>query len=150
MSQSFTLGMKIFEIVTIEFRKTHLMRDKPIQIGPAVLDLSKMLMLHASLRFHQTTIRRQIHNAHVHHRFVTLILIMFTQISINITISLILAIIEKHVYCKDNKMKHGKFKDETYGIPITELIERRSKVFCVTLETYTIKKRAKGARKPGI
>jgi len=139
----------------VSMAKTNIVLDKPIYVGMSILDLSKTLMYD----FHYNTIMKTYSNDKVK--------LLFTD-----TDSLCY-----HIECEDiykdiesNKDKYdlggyskdhflydttndkviGKFKDETNGLPITEFVGLRSKMYAFKYEVnekMKEKKTAKGIKK---
>ncbi len=122
------------ELCGVSMAKTNIVLDKPIYVGMSILDLSKTLMYD----FHYNTIMKTYSNDKVK--------LLFTD-----TDSLCY-----HIECEDfykdiesnknhydlsdypkshflyddtNKKVIGKFKDETNGIPISEFVGLRSKMY---------------------
>ena len=137
-------------IIGVEMNKTTVTLDKPIAIGFSILDLSKTLMYD----FHYNTIKK---------KYGSKATLLFTD-----TDSLTYHIQTKDVYKDMEKMKEqfdfsdypkdhflyddtnkkviGKFKCETSGVPITEFVGLKSKLYSFTTEKGESKK-AKGVSK---
>ena len=147
------VSCKIFNknLVAVHKIKETLTLNKPSYIGMCILDLSKTLMYD----FHYNYIKNKYGNKSK---------LLFTD-----TDSLCYEIEANDVY-KDffndrdkfdfseydknskyfddfNKKVIGKFKDETHGIPITELIGLRSKMYSYIKDNYQEHKTAKGIKK---
>jgi hypothetical protein len=145
--------MKIIDenLVVIKNKRTKLRLDKPIYCGFAILDLSKLLMYD----FHYNTIKS---------KYGSKAKLLYTD-----TDSLIYEIETEDVYQDmfddkqvydfsdypedskfydvTNKKVVGKFKDETAGVPITEFVGLRSKMYSMKLADDKEKKTAKGIKK---
>ena len=137
-------------LIACHMKRVRLKFDKPIYIGMAVLDISKTLMYD----FHYNTIK---------HKYQDKAQLLFTD-----TDSLCYHIntddlnsdrredLEKYdtsnypkdhsLYSSKFKKEIGKFKDETGGIPITEFVGLRAKLYCYKTTLDEIKK-AKGVSK---
>ena len=133
--------------------KTQIMLDKPIYVGFSILDLSKSLMY----EFHYGTIKAKYGNSAT---------LCFTD-----TDSLLYSIRTHDLYADmkadsqlydtsgyptwhplhnlDNKKVLGKMKDETAGVPISEFVGLRSKMYSLMCGGVE-KKTAKGVKKAAI
>jgi hypothetical protein len=144
-------GSKIFNenLVGIEMLKSKVVLNKPIGIGFAILDLSKVLMYD----FHYNTMKSKYEHK---------CKLLFTD-----TDSLTYEITTEDIYedmksIKDqfdfsdypkehplydttNKKVIGKFKDETSGLPITEFVGLKAKMYSFLTEEMNVKK-AKGVK----
>ena len=144
---------KIFDknLIACHMKRTRLVFNKPIYVGMTVLDLSKVLMYD----FHYNFIKE---------KYKEKAKLLFTD-----TDSLCYSIqtkdfykdIKKHkdlfdtsnypkdheLYSDKNKKVLGKFKDETDGIPITEFVGLRSKLYAFKTVNDHTQKRAKGVSK---
>ena len=131
-------------LIACHMKRVRLKFDKPIYIGMAVLDISKTLMYD----FHYNTIK---------HKYQDKAQLLFTD-----TDSLCYHIktddlnsdrredLEKYdtsnypkdhsLYSSKFKKEIGKFKDETGGIPITEFVGLRAKLYCYKTTLGEIKK----------
>jgi hypothetical protein len=130
--------------------KDDVMLNKPIFMGAAIWDLSKLLMF----RFHYDVIRQ---------RYGDMARLLFTD-----TDSLCYHIETPDVYANMGQMAEhfdpsdypsehplfssmnkkvvGKFKDETNGVPISEFVGLKSKMYCFAVGGST-KRTAKGIKK---
>jgi hypothetical protein len=153
VSQPHFENMKIIDenLVVIKLRRIRLKLEKPIYCGFAILDLSKLLMYD----FHYNTIKS---------KYGSKAKLLYTD-----TDSLIYEIETEDVYQDmfddkqaydfsdypedskfydvTNKKVVGKFKDETAGVPITEFVGLRSKMYSIKLADDKEKKTAKGIKK---
>jgi hypothetical protein len=141
-------------LIAIKQVKRCVKLNKPIYVGAAVLDLSKLHMY----KFHYDYIIPKYKDC----------TLLFTD-----TDSLCYHIKTDDVYkdmkddielfdqsdynkdgyrCKDNRNKKviGKFKDETEGIPIKEFVGLRSKMYSILLDGGAEKKRGKGIKKSAL
>lgn len=144
---------KIFNhnLIACHMKRTKLTFDKPIYVGMAILDLSKTLMYDFHYNFIKTKYKDKAK-------------LLFTD-----TDSLCYSIQtrdlykdlnkqrdlfdtsnypkEHFLYSDQNKKVLGKFKDETNGVPITEFVGLRSKLYAYKTLDCNIQKRAKGIGK---
>jgi hypothetical protein len=142
-------------IAGVSMAKTNIVLDKPIYVGMSILDLSKTLMYN----FHYNTMMKKYSYDDVK--------LLFTD-----TDSLCYHINTEDIYkdmaekkeeydfsdyskehflfSNDNKKVIGKFKDETNGVPISEFVGLRSKMYAFTYcpdNKLKEKKTAKGIKK---
>lgn len=140
------------DLVAIELSQTHVHMNKPIAVGMAVLDLSKVWM-------------NDFYYGHIKPKYGENVELLYTD-----TDSLILEVKTECFYCdmkEDlhlydtsnypspnqygiplvNKKIPGFFKDETKGEPLTEYVGIRSKMYCVKSNGVEKMKKAKGVKK---
>lgn len=138
--------------VAVEMKKTNILMDKPIAVGMAVLDISKVVMYEYYYNF-------------LKKRYGDQISLVYTD-----TDSFVLEVetddfyadmkqnLERYDtsdYPKDNKFNMpqvnkkvpGLFKDELNGEIITEFVGLRSKMYCVKTGSVDKMKKAKGVKK---
>ena len=138
------------DLVACHMKKQKLIFDKPIYIGLAVLDISKILMYD----FHYNTIKK-LYKDKAKLLFTDTDSLCYhietnnldndrkNQISKYDTSNYP----EDHIlYSNKNKKVLGKFKDETAGAQINEFVGLRSKLYCYSFNSEEIKK-AKGISK---
>eukprot|EP00873_Tetraselmis_striata_P014085 jgi/Tetstr1/434349/TSEL_023455.t1 len=140
-------------IAGVDRVKDSVVLDKPIYMGAAILDLSKLLMF----RFHYDVIKA---------RYGAAARLLFTDtdsLCYHIETDDVYADMgqmaehfdtsgypkEHPLYSAANKKVVGKFKDETDGVPIGEFVGLKSKMYCFTLadDAITTKRTAKGIKK---
>ena len=134
--------------------KTNILLNKPIYIGPAVLDLSKVLMA----EFHYDFIRAKYGNRaellftdtdslcyHIHTDDV------YADFRTNPELFDTSDYPANHPnYSTANKKVIGKFKDEAMGKQIVEFVGLRVKMYSMMLDNGKNKKAAKGVKKSAI
>jgi|GEM_PF-1267341 len=139
-------------LIAVKQVKKHITLNKPIYVGVAVLDLSKLHMY----KFHYDYIKPKYQEKAT---------LLFTD-----TDSLCYHIHTEDIYKDMNDDKHlfdrsgyemdgyrqkdntnkkvvGKFKDETDGVPIVEFVGLRSKMYSILLDNGKEKKTGKGIKK---
>ena len=137
-------------LIQCHMKRVRLKFDKPIYIGMAVLDISKTLMYD----FHYSTIKDRYHDkAQLLFTDTDSLCYHIKTDDLNSDRREDLAKYDTSNYPKDHslylskfKKEIGKFKDETGGIPITEFVGLRAKLYCYKTTLDKIKK-AKGVSK---
>ena len=141
-------------LVAVHMNKSKVVLNKPIQIGFAILEMSKLVMF----KFYYDVIRA---------RYGEKAILLFTD-----TDSLTLHIETENIYDdmkemhqhfdfsnygkthpmfnEDNKAQLGKFKDETEGNPIAEFVGLRSKMYSLNIYDLEKKQFKKKSRAKGI
>lgn len=148
-------GDSVGSVVGVQQHKMSCVLDKPIYVGASILDLSKTLMYD----FHYNTILKTYNYNQVKLLFTDTDSLCYhihtkdmyhdigndkTQYDLSDYSS------EHFLHDKTNAKVIGKFKDETNGIPITEFVGLRSKMYSFTYEKNNEiheKKTAKGIKK---
>ena len=144
---------KIFDedLAALHMNKSHLYLNRPVYVGMSILDLSKHLMYD----FYYNTLKKQYGDRCE---------VLYTD-----TDSLLLEIqtedvyqdMLENIYLYDtsdypqnsplyntaNKKRLGKFKDECSGIPISEYVSLRPKMYSIMKSDQSEVKKAKGVKK---
>lgn len=140
------------DLVAVELNQTHVYMFKPIVVGMAILDLSKVVMY-------------DFYHGHIKPKYGNDVEMLYTD-----TDSLILEVKTDNFYAdmkqdlalydtsdfpehnkfdipRVNKKIPGLFKDELNGAVMTEFVGLRSKMYCVKSEGIEKMKKAKGVKK---
>ncbi len=142
-------------IAGVSMAKTNITLDKPIYVGMSILDLSKTLMYN----FHYNDMMKK-----YSYKDVKLLFTDTDSLCYYIQTEDIYKDMSENkdnydfsdypkdhfLYCNDNKKVIGKFKDECNGVPISEFVGLRSKMYAFTYSPENKlkeKKTAKGIKK---
>lgn len=140
------------DLVAIELDRTHVLMNKPIAIGMAVLDLSKLLMYN----FYYNDIKP------LYRENATMLYTDTDSFILEINTDCVYTDMKNNIEKYDtsdyakvnrfnmplmNKKVPGLFKDELNGDILTEFVGLRSKMYCVKSEGVEIMKKAKGVKK---
>ena len=140
------------DLVGVQMRYPSIRLNKPFYIGMVILELAKLHMY----EFHYNTIKRLYGNkAHLlmtdtdslmYHIYTEDV---YKELNSQCSEQLDFSNYDpaSRFYSEENKRVPGKFKDETGGIPISEFVGLRSKMYALKLHTGIEKKVAKGVKK---
>lgn len=139
-------------LVAIELEKTNIMMNKPIAIGLAILDISKVVMYDFHYNFMKPKYGENVSLAYTDTDS------FIYHVKTECFYSDMKQYIEKYDtsdYAPDNiynmplvnKKIPGLFKDELNGVPITKFVGLRSKMYCVQTGRIDKMKKAKGVKK---
>ena len=138
------------QVYGIKKRKLKIKLDKPIYVGLAILDLSKLWMY----RFHYDWVKRT-YGAKAKLLFTDTDSLMYHIEADDVYGDMARTDLfdlsnyprDHPLYSDRNRKVLGKFKDEAAGIPIVEFVGLKSKMYSVLLANDTVKSTAKGIMK---